>query len=120
MNKLKQESTVNSQNTEDNLKIPFTIVSIPFQIFHLISIHVTKPCMSGHRLTLVEYTLQNNVETFSDLIFPLDEECSTYISSTECLFTHSIGIDFLVRWSLSTGALPLEEFLEEWLYPGKV
>jgi hypothetical protein len=120
MNKLQQESRVDSQNTDDNLKIPFTIVFIPIQTFHLVSIYVAKPCMSGHRLTLVGYTLQKDVETFGNLILPLAEECSTNISSTEYLFTHSISIKFPGQLSLSTGVLPSKEFLEHWLHASKV
>jgi len=122
-NKLKQQSTVNIQNTEDDLKILLRILSIKIlSKFLLLSslILVTTHHMPGHRLTHSEYALQQVVEQFSNLLFSLNEQCLTRTYQAVFRFCELEGIGYLALIYLNTGALPFQEFSEEWLFDGEV
>jgi len=79
--KLKQQSAVNIQNTEDDLKILLKSLSINhFQKLLPTSIHKISVYMPGYRLIQSQYAHQKNVQYFSDLIVQLDKQASTHIS----------------------------------------
>jgi hypothetical protein len=72
--------------------------------------------MSGHRYTPAEYALEHNVESFSRLLSELDEHCLTHIYAVISLFCQLENIDYLVLRYLNMGALPFEEFSNDWLF----
>jgi hypothetical protein len=76
--------------------------------------------MSGQRLTQSEYALQQVVELFGNLLIQLEEEHLTHIYQTVFRFCQLESIDYLVLRYLNTGALPFEEWAEEWLFDGEV
>jgi hypothetical protein len=76
--------------------------------------------MPGHQYTPAEYALQQKFETFGRLLFELEEHRLTHIYSVVFLFCQYEGIDYLVLRYLNMGALPFEEFSEEWLFDGEV
>jgi hypothetical protein len=75
--------------------------------------------MPGHQYTPAEYALQQKVESFARLISELEEHRLIHISAVVWLFIQSEGIEYLVLRYLNTGALPFEEFSEEWLFDGE-
>jgi hypothetical protein len=76
--------------------------------------------MPGHRYTPAEYALQQKVESFGRLLRMLEEHHLTHIYAVVLLFCQLENIDYLVLRYLNTGALPFEEFSEEWLFDGDV
>jgi len=76
--------------------------------------------MPGHRLTQSEYALQQVVEHFSNLLFSLDNQHLTHTCRGVFHFRELEGVDYLVLRYLNTGALPFEEFSEDWLFDGEV
>jgi len=76
--------------------------------------------MPGHHYTPAEYALQQKVESFGRLLSELEELCLTHIYAVVLLFCRSDNIEYLVLRYLNTGALPFEEFSEEWLFDGEV
>jgi len=64
-NKLEQQSTVNIQNTEEDLKILLRILSIKtLSNLLLLSTYVISHNILGHRLTQSQYAHQKNIEHF--------------------------------------------------------
>jgi hypothetical protein len=118
--KVKQQSTVNNQNTEDDLKILLRILSIPSSLLLPSYIYVIKPYMSGSHLTQSEYALQQVVELFGNLLIQLDEAHLTHTYQVVFCFCQRESIKYLVLRYLITGALPFEEWAEEWLLDGEV
>jgi len=57
-------------------------------------IFVKKPKMSGHRLTQSEFTIQNSMEYFCDLIIQFEEQELTYISVVIIHFVDISKMDF--------------------------
>jgi hypothetical protein len=108
-----QQSTVNSQNTEDDLKILLRMLSIYYQSLIPSYIFVTKRLMSGQRLTQSEYALQRVIELFSVLLTQLDEARLTHTYREVFRFCQLENIDYLVLRYLNTGAQPFEEWAEE-------
>jgi len=78
----------------------------------LLFTYVTMLCMPGHRFTQSEYTLQQVVEQFGNLLFRLEEHCLTHTYLVVLPFCELEGIDFPVRRYLNTGLLPFEEYHE--------
>jgi hypothetical protein len=76
--------------------------------------------MSGRHLTQSEYALQQVVELFGNLLFQLEEAHLTHTYRTVFRFCQLQNIDYLVLRYLNTGALPFEEWAEEWLHVGEV
>jgi hypothetical protein len=76
--------------------------------------------MSGRHLTQSEYALQQVVELFRNLLIQLEEAHSTHTYQTVFRFCQLENIDYLVLRYLNTGALPFEEWAEEWLFDGEV
>jgi hypothetical protein len=76
--------------------------------------------MPGHRYTPAEYALHQRVESFGRLLFVLEEHRQIHTYNLVLLFCQYEGIDYLVLRYLNTGALPFEEFSEEWLHDGEV
>jgi hypothetical protein len=76
--------------------------------------------LPGHQYTPAEYTLQKIVESFSDLIIELAEHRLTHTYAVVFRFCQLEGINYPVLRYLNTGALPFEEFSEEWLFNGEV
>jgi hypothetical protein len=105
-NKLKPQSTVNNQNTEDDFKILLRIISI---LSPLLSsyIYVIRQSMSGRHLTHSEYALQKVVESFGDLLFQLEEAHVTHTYRVVFPVCQLENIDYLVLRYLNTGGLPL-------------
>jgi len=76
--------------------------------------------MPGHRYTPAEYALQGIVESFGKLLSKLAEHhlTNTYAVVFRCC---ELGnIDYLVLRYLNAGALPFEEFSEEWLHDREI
>jgi len=76
--------------------------------------------MPGHQLTQSKYALQQVVEHFGNLLFTLEEQSLTHTYRVVIRFCELKNIDYLVLRYLNSGALPFEEFSEEWLFPGEV
>jgi hypothetical protein len=76
--------------------------------------------MSGRHLTQSEYALQRVVELFGNLLIQLEEAHLTHTYQTVFHFCQLENIDYLVLRYLNTGALPFEEWAEEWLFDGEV
>jgi hypothetical protein len=76
--------------------------------------------MSGRHLTQSEYALQQIVELFGNLLIQLEEAHLTHTYQTVFRFCQLENIDYLVLRYLNTGALPFEEWAEEWLFDGEV
>jgi len=76
--------------------------------------------MPGHRYTQSEYALQQVDETFGNLLYSLEEHHLTHTYRVVFRFCELEGINDLVLIYLNTGALPFEEFSEEWLFNGEV
>jgi hypothetical protein len=75
--------------------------------------------MSGQRLTQSEYALQQIVELFGNLLIQLEEAHLTRTYHEVFRFCQLENIDYLVLRYLNTGALPFEEWAEEWLFDGE-
>jgi hypothetical protein len=71
-------------------------------------------------LTQSEYALQQVVELFGNLLFQLEEEHLTHTYRTVFCFCQLENVDYLVLRYLNTGALPFEEWPEEWLFDREV
>jgi len=76
--------------------------------------------MPGHRYTPAEYALQQKVESFGRLLSALEEHRLTHIYAVVLHFCKLENIDYLVLRYINTGALPFEEFSEEWLFDGEI
>jgi hypothetical protein len=76
--------------------------------------------MSGQHLTQSEYALQQIVELFRNLLIQLEEAHLTHTYRTVFRFCQLENIDYLVLRYLNTGALPFEEWAEEWLFDGEI
>jgi hypothetical protein len=74
--------------------------------------------MSGHQLTQAEYVLQRLVQSFGNLLFELAEDRLTHTYTVVFRFCQPQNIEYQVLRYLNTGALPFEEFSEEWLFDG--
>jgi hypothetical protein len=118
-NKLKQQSTVNNQNTEDELKILLRILSILSPLLPSY-IYMIRQSMSGRHLSQSEYALQKVVEAFGNLLFQLQEAHFTHTYQVVFRFCQLENIDYLVLRYLNSGGLPFEEWAEEWVNDGKV
>jgi len=75
--------------------------------------------MPGHHYTLAEYALQQIVESFGNLLFQLVEAHLTHTYRVVFRFWELENINYLVLRYLNTGALPFEEFSEDWLFDGE-
>jgi hypothetical protein len=76
--------------------------------------------MSGRHLTQFNFALQQVVELFGNLLIQLEETYLNHTYRTVFRFCQLENIDYLVLRYLNTGALPLEEWAEEWLFDGEV
>jgi len=76
--------------------------------------------MPGHQYTQAEYALQKVIESFGNVLFELAEHHFTHIYAVVFRFCQLENTDQLVLRYLNSGALPYEEFSEEWLYDGEV
>jgi hypothetical protein len=122
MNQLKQQSTVNNQNTKDDLKILLRILSIKtlLQFRPLLYIFMIRQLISGQPLSQYEYALQQSVVLFGELLILLEEAGLTHTYRDVLRFCELKNIDCLVLRYLNTGQPPFEEWAEEWLLDGKV
>jgi len=77
------------------------------------------PCLPGHHYTPAEYALQRQLQFFGHWLSLFEEQLSTDIYWVVFLFCKHENIGFLVLWYLNTGALPFEEFSEDWLIVGE-
>jgi hypothetical protein len=76
--------------------------------------------MPGHQYTPAEYALQQMVESCARLHSELEEHRLTHIYAVVFRFCQLENIDYLVLRYLNTGALPFEEYSEEWLFDGEI
>jgi len=76
--------------------------------------------MPGHRYAQSEYTLQQVVETFGNLLYSLEEHHLTPTYRVVFRFCELDDIDYLMLRYLNTGALPFEEISEGWLFDDEV
>jgi len=76
--------------------------------------------MPGHRYTPAEYALQKILESFGNLLSELAEHHLTHTCAVVFHFCELENINYLVLKNLNTGALPVEEYSEEWLFEGEV
>jgi len=76
--------------------------------------------MPGHHYTPAEYALQQKVVSFARLLSELEEHRLTHIYTVVLLFCQYENIDYLVLRYLNTGALPFEEYSEEWLFDREI
>jgi hypothetical protein len=72
--------------------------------------------MPGHQYTPAEYALQKVVESFGNLLLQFAEHQLTCTYAMVFRFYELENIDYLVLRYLNTGALPFEEFSEEWFF----
>jgi len=119
-NKLKLQSAVNNQNTEDDLKILLWIplLKTVSQLL-LYFIPMTNNGIPGNRLRQSEYDLQKKVESFGDLIFRLEEQHLPHMSAVVIHYMHLDSMSFRVQWYLSTELLRCEEFSKDHLFPNE-
>jgi hypothetical protein len=76
--------------------------------------------MPGHQYTRAEFALQKVVESFGKLLSELPEHKLTHTYAVVFRFCELENIDYLVLRYLNTGALPFEEYSEEWLFDSEV
>jgi hypothetical protein len=76
--------------------------------------------MPAQQYTPAEYALQQKVKSFGRLLSELEEHCLHHIYAVVLLFCQYENINYLGQRFLNTGALPFEEFSEEWLFDGEV
>jgi hypothetical protein len=76
--------------------------------------------MPGHQYTPTKYALQKVIEGFGNLLFELAENRLTHIDAVVFHFCQLENINYLELRYPNTGALPVEEFSEEWLFDGEV
>jgi hypothetical protein len=74
--------------------------------------------MPGHHYTPAEYALQQEVESFSNLVDQLEEACVIHIYRVVCLFCEYENIRYLVLRYLDAGALPFEVYSEDRSFDG--
>jgi hypothetical protein len=72
--------------------------------------------MPAHQYTPAEYALEKIVESLGTLLFELAEHNLTHSYTVVLCFCQGENIDFVVLQNLKTGALPFEEFSEEWFF----
>jgi hypothetical protein len=75
--------------------------------------------MPGHQYTPAEYALQKIFESFGNLLFELAEHHLTHTYAVVFRFCELENIGYLVMRYLATGALPFEEFSEDWMCEGE-
>jgi hypothetical protein len=71
--------------------------------------------MPGHHSAPAEFVLRRIVESFGNHLFQLEELHLTHIYRVVFCFCKDKNIGYLVLRYLNTGALPFEEFSEDWL-----
>jgi hypothetical protein len=76
--------------------------------------------MSVGHLPQSEYALQQVVELFGNLLMQLKESHLTHTYQLVFHFCQVENIDYVVLRYLNTGALPFEEWAEEWRFDGEV
>jgi len=76
--------------------------------------------VSGHQLTQSEYTLQQVVGLFGNVLYQLAEAGSTRTYRNVFRFCELESINYLVLRYLNTGALPFEEFTEQRLHEREI
>jgi hypothetical protein len=76
--------------------------------------------MPGHQYTQAEYALQRVVESFGNLLFEWAEHDLTHTYTVVFRLCQLENIDYLVLRYFNTGALPFEEYSEEWLFDREV
>jgi hypothetical protein len=76
--------------------------------------------MSGQQLTQSEYAIQQVVELFGGLLYQLAKAGLSRTYRDVFRFCELESIDYLVLRYLNTGALPFEEWAEEWLHDREV
>jgi len=76
--------------------------------------------MPGHQYTPAEYALQRIVKSFGNLLSALAEQQLTHTYAVVFRYCELENIGYLVLRYLTTGALPFEEFSEEWLHDGEI
>jgi hypothetical protein len=76
--------------------------------------------MPGHQYTPAEFALQKIVETYGRLLSELAEHHLTHTYAVVIRFCELENINYLVLRYINTGALPFEEFSEEWLFDGEI
>jgi hypothetical protein len=81
---------------------------------------VIRQSISRRHLTQSEFGLQQVVEIFGNLLIQLEEARLTPTYQSVFRFFQLENIDYLVLTYLNTGALPFEEWAEEWLFDGEV
>jgi hypothetical protein len=72
--------------------------------------------MPGHQYTQAEYAQPKAVESFGNLLYELAEHNLTHTYAVVFCFCQLENIDYPVLIYLNTGALPLQEYSEEWLF----
>jgi hypothetical protein len=72
--------------------------------------------MCGHRYTRTQYTLHQKVEPFANHLVQLAEHHLTPIYHVLFHFCDDQDIGYVVESNQNTGALPFEEFSEDWLF----
>jgi len=109
-NKLKQQSTVNTETPKRSLKYYYEFYhTLHSKLLHS-STSLNKDCMYGHRLTQSQYAMQKNIALLGNLISQMNDQRSTHISAMASHFACNSGIGYLVQRYSSNGLLPLEEF----------
>jgi len=76
--------------------------------------------MSGRHLTQSEYAQQQIVALFKNLLIQLKKARLTHTYQIIFVFYQLENINYLVLRYLNTGALPFEEWAEEWLFDGEM
>jgi hypothetical protein len=76
--------------------------------------------MSGQRLSRSEYTLQQVVVLFGELLIQLAEAGLTRTYRDVLRYCELENINYLVLRYVNTGAGPYKEFAKAWLHDGEV
>jgi hypothetical protein len=76
--------------------------------------------VSGRHWTPSQFALQKVVGSFGNLLAEFEEAHLTHTYQVVFHFCQLKKIDYMVLRYLNTGALPFEEWAEEWLHKGDV
>jgi hypothetical protein len=72
--------------------------------------------MPGHQYSPAEFAHRNIVESFCNLLLELAEQHLAHTYAVVFRFCELENIAYLVLRYINTGALPFEEYSEEWLH----
>jgi len=104
---------IGSKNISKN-SLYFYQILLPLHTYYI------RQHKSGQRLTQSEYTLQQIIVLFRELLSQLVEVGLTHTYHDVFRVGELKYIDYVVLGYVNTGELPFKEWAEEWLHKGEV